>query len=167
MPPTSKKFASTPNASTGSFRTADQVLAIVICNGVSGGTASVASAERTSSAGKSRAETFPFGVSGISSSESAAALTAAVWAHWVVTPGRTSALDVVDAGVDVVSHAFMLMHDASPAERVTFERVLTAAGGDELLDAINQLTEVINQQELLKEKLDELVDEQLDDLFDE
>jgi len=38
---------------------------------------------------------------------------------------------------------------------------------DELLDAINQLTEVIGQQEQLKKKIDELIDEQIDDLFDE
>lgn len=38
---------------------------------------------------------------------------------------------------------------------------------DELLDAINQLTEVIDQQEQLKKKVDELIDEQIDDLFDE
>ena len=38
---------------------------------------------------------------------------------------------------------------------------------DELLDAINQLTEVIDQQEQLKKKVDELIDEQIDDLFDD
>ncbi|MGB0767608.1 MAG: hypothetical protein ACPGYV_07835 [Phycisphaeraceae bacterium] len=38
---------------------------------------------------------------------------------------------------------------------------------DELLDAINQLSEVIDQQETLKRKVDELIDEQIDDLFDE
>lgn len=38
---------------------------------------------------------------------------------------------------------------------------------DELLDAINQLSEVIDQQEQLKKKVDELIDEQIDDLFDE
>lgn len=38
---------------------------------------------------------------------------------------------------------------------------------DELLDAINQLGEVIDQQEQLKKKVDGLIDEQIDDLFDE
>ncbi|MBX2850356.1 MAG: hypothetical protein KTR15_01265 [Phycisphaeraceae bacterium] len=38
---------------------------------------------------------------------------------------------------------------------------------DELLDAINQLSEVIDQQEQLKKKVDELINEQIDDLFDE
>lgn len=38
---------------------------------------------------------------------------------------------------------------------------------DELLDAINQLSEVIDQQEQLKKKVDELMDKQFDDLFDE
>lgn len=37
---------------------------------------------------------------------------------------------------------------------------------DELLDAINQLTEVIDQQQQLKKKLEELTNEQFDDLFD-
>jgi len=37
---------------------------------------------------------------------------------------------------------------------------------DELLDAINQLTEVISQQEQLQQKLEELMDDQFDDLFD-
>jgi hypothetical protein len=37
---------------------------------------------------------------------------------------------------------------------------------DELLDAINQLSEVIDQQEQLKNRVDELIDEQIDDLFD-
>ena len=38
---------------------------------------------------------------------------------------------------------------------------------DELLDAINQLSEVIDQQEQLKDKLDELTEEQFDDQFDD
>ncbi len=37
---------------------------------------------------------------------------------------------------------------------------------DELLDAINQLTEVIDQQQQIKKKVDELINEQIDDLFD-
>ncbi|MFN3167726.1 MAG: hypothetical protein ACE37H_11755 [Phycisphaeraceae bacterium] len=37
---------------------------------------------------------------------------------------------------------------------------------DELLDAINQLSEVIDQQQQLKEKIDELIDEKFDDQFD-
>lgn len=37
---------------------------------------------------------------------------------------------------------------------------------DELLDAINQLSEVITQQEQLKKQIDELINDQIDDLFD-
>ncbi len=57
-----------------------------------------------------------------------------VWAHWVVAPGRTRALDVVRADVEVVSHAFMPMHDATPEQRVSSAAVLEAAGGERLLD---------------------------------
>ncbi len=61
-----------------------------------------------------------------------------VWSHWILQPGRTRALDAVNGGVDVVSHAFMLMHDASPAERVSFEAVMDAANGAEMLDAMSE-----------------------------
>lgn len=58
------------------------------------------------------------------------------WSHWVVSPGRTRGLDAVLAGVGTVSHAHMLMHDASPADRADPGRVLDAAGGRALLEAM-------------------------------
>lgn len=61
-----------------------------------------------------------------------------VWSHWVVQPRRTHALDAIQAGVDVVSHAFMLMFDAAPDERVSSERVIVAAGGETLFAAMRE-----------------------------
>ncbi len=61
-----------------------------------------------------------------------------VWAHWVVAPGRTRALDVIRADVDVVSHAFMLMHDATPAERESSSAVVRAAGGEALFEEMER-----------------------------
>lgn len=61
-----------------------------------------------------------------------------VWSHWVVQPRQTHALHAIQAGVDVVSHAFMLMFDAPPDERVSSERVISAAGGDALFAAMRE-----------------------------
>lgn len=57
-----------------------------------------------------------------------------VWSHWVVQPRRTKAMDALRAGVDVVSHAYMLMFDAPPEERASSERVIEAAGGEALFE---------------------------------
>ncbi len=55
-----------------------------------------------------------------------------VWSHWVIAPRRTAGLDALRAGVQVVSHAFMLMMDATPAQRASAAEVIAAAGGTAL-----------------------------------
>lgn len=56
-----------------------------------------------------------------------------VWAHWVVTPRRTGALEVVRAGVDVVSHVHLPLLDTAPDDRVSSARALSGIQADVLL----------------------------------
>lgn len=60
------------------------------------------------------------------------------WAHWVAAPRRTKATDVVRAGVEVVSHAHMLMYDATPAQRAASDTVIEAAGGNQLFEDMRE-----------------------------
>lgn len=66
--------------------------------------------------------------------EAARARDLMTWGHWVVAPRQTPALATVRAGMQVVSHAHMLMHDVGPAERASAERVLAGAGGATLFE---------------------------------
>lgn len=59
-----------------------------------------------------------------------------VWSHWVVQPRQTHALDAVHTGVDVVSHAYMLMHQVPPDQRTSWRATFDGAGGAELVEAM-------------------------------
>ncbi len=67
-----------------------------------------------------------------------------VWSHWVVQPERTRAIDAVRAGVDVVSHAYMPMLDATPEQRASSELVIEAAGGRELFEQMRDRGTVLD-----------------------
>ncbi|MGE3172113.1 MAG: amidohydrolase family protein [Planctomycetota bacterium] len=68
----------------------------------------------------------------------------AVWAHWVVTPRSTGALDVVRAGVEVVSHAHMPLLDTAVDDRVSSARAMAGIGAEALLAAMKERGTVLD-----------------------